>query len=361
MGNFMPKLTHFGGIRLAAVFACALISRAAWPMEDVIDRPALMSNRATQSLLLSVARAGTRLVAAGERGVVLFSDDNGRSWHQARVPVSVTLTSVHFVDQHNGWITGHSGILLHSVDGGETWLKTLDGKQVANIVLNAELANSASAGYEHLAEAKRLVEDGPDKPLLSVYFLSQQSGFVSGAYGLLLRTSDGGKTWFPWHQHLADLRARHLTHITQVNGELYIVGEQGLAYMSSDGGNTFKSLKSPYHGTFFGVAAQSAETVIIYGLRGNAFLVGHMGEGWKKLATPAPVTYSASARLSSGKTIIASQTGDLLSSDGVASLVLLRESIHSTTADLVEASDGALIVVGRGLVRLQQIGLQGAF
>ncbi len=348
-------------MRLAAVFACALISGSVWPLEDVIDRPALISNRATQSLLLAVARAGTRLVAAGERGVVVVSDDNGQSWHQARVPVSVTLTSVHFVDQHNGWITGHGGILLRSVDGGETWLKVLDGKQVAKIVLDAELANPASAGSQHLAEAKRLVEDGPDKPLLSVYFLSPQAGFVSGAYGLLLRTSDGGKTWFPWDQHLADLRARHLTRITQANGDLYIVGEQGLAYLSSDGGNTFKSMQSPYHGTFFGVAAQSEEAVIIYGLRGNAFLVGHQGKVWKQLAAPAPVTFSASTRLSSGRAIIASQTGDLLSSDGGTSLVPIRVSIHSMAADLVEASDGALIVVGRGLMRLQQPVLQGAF
>lgn len=189
----MPKLNSLGCVRLVAALACALLSGAAWPLEDVVNRPAVMSDRATQGLLLSVARAGTRLVAAGERGIVLVSDDNGKSWHQAHVPVSVTLTSVRFADERMGWITGHSGILLHTEDGGATWSKVFDGSLVAKIVLDAELAKGATAATDRLAEAKRLVDDGPDKPLLDVCFVSPRVGFVAGAYGLLLRTEDGGK------------------------------------------------------------------------------------------------------------------------------------------------------------------------
>ena len=357
----MSNLISSGRTRLVAVLTCALLSGPAWPLEDVANRPALMSDHATQGLLLSVTHAGTRLVAAGERGIVLVSDDNGKSWHQAHVPVSVTLTSVRFADERIGWITGHSGILLHTKDGGATWSKVLDGSQVAKIVLDAELAKGANAATDRVAEAKRLVDDGPDKPLLDVCFVSPQVGFVAGAYGLLLRTEDGGKTWSPWQEHLTGLRGRHLTRIAKINGDLYVVGEQGLAYISSDGGNSFKELTSPYHGTFFGVVGLSPDQVVIYGLRGNAYRVARQGAEWKKFDTPAPVTYTTSVRLSSGRVVIASQTGDLLSSDGVASLVPIQVSIHSLVADMVEASDGALIVAGRGLMRLQLAGLQGKF
>jgi hypothetical protein len=60
---------------------------------DLLAQPAQANVRAAASLQLSVARAGKRLVSVGERGLVLLSDDDGRSWRQARqVPVSVALT-----------------------------------------------------------------------------------------------------------------------------------------------------------------------------------------------------------------------------------------------------------------------------
>ena len=49
-------------------------------------------------ILLDVAMAGKRIVAVGERGVVLLSDDNGKTWTSVRAPVTRTLTAVTFFD-----------------------------------------------------------------------------------------------------------------------------------------------------------------------------------------------------------------------------------------------------------------------
>ena len=49
-----------------------------------------------------------------------------------------------------------------------------------------------------LAEAKRYKEQGADKPFLDVWFADAQNGYVVGAYNLIFRTADGGKTWEPW-------------------------------------------------------------------------------------------------------------------------------------------------------------------
>ncbi len=340
-------------LRIAALLIAVLACGDAWPLADVVERPSIPSARAPQALLLALARAGHRLVAAGERGIVLLSDDNGGSWRQAQVPVSVTLTSVHFIDASNGWITGHSGVLLHTSDAGQTWSTSLDGTRVAGIVLDGELAKGAKANPAQLAEARRLVADGPDKPLMDVHFVSPESGFVVGAYGLFLHTEDGGRSWRPWQARLANLKGRHLTRIASVDGSLYVVGEQGVAYLSVDGGNTFKELASPYHGTFFGVVSLSADEVIIYGLRGSAFRVGRRGAQWTRLATPAPVAYCAATRLASGVVVLASQTGELVRSpDGGASLEPLPAPVHNLTTAMAEADDGALILAGRGLSRL---------
>ena len=48
------------------------------------DGPARVRAGALRSTLLDVASAGQRLVAVGERGHVLLSDDQGKTWRQAR-------------------------------------------------------------------------------------------------------------------------------------------------------------------------------------------------------------------------------------------------------------------------------------
>ena len=89
--------------------------------KNAVDLPAVMSAKASHSLLLDLARAGKRIVAVGDRGHVLYSDDEGKSWTQARVPVSVMLTAVYFPNAQEGWAVGHNGVILYSPDAGASW------------------------------------------------------------------------------------------------------------------------------------------------------------------------------------------------------------------------------------------------
>ncbi|MFU0418243.1 WD40/YVTN/BNR-like repeat-containing protein, partial [Acinetobacter baumannii] len=75
-------------------------------------------------MLLDATRAGKRVVAVGEHGIVLLSDDEGKTYRQARtVPVSATLSAVSFADEKHGWAVGQWGVILATSDGGETWVK----------------------------------------------------------------------------------------------------------------------------------------------------------------------------------------------------------------------------------------------
>ena len=223
---------------------------------DLLDLPARESARAQHSLQLAVTRAGDRLVAVGERGSVLLSDDGGRAWRQARsVPVSVALTDVHFASASDGWAVGHSGVVLHSGDGGETWQRQLDGRQAAQAILD-DARRRADAGEEGAAAAVRsaefLVSDGPDKPFLGVRFADAQHGYVVGAYGLALSTADGGKSWQSLVGRIPNPRGKHLYQV-QIDGEhVLVAGEQGALLRSVDGGAHFAEVVTPYAGTFFG-------------------------------------------------------------------------------------------------------------
>src|SRR5437667_12911281 len=89
---------------------------------DVLDTPSLISPLASKSLLQSVVRAGDRIVVVGQRGHIVISSDGGATWKQSPVPVSSDLTSVYFVDDKQGWVAGHDGVILHTGDGGEKWM-----------------------------------------------------------------------------------------------------------------------------------------------------------------------------------------------------------------------------------------------
>ena len=106
------------------VFATAgLYLLASYAMaQDALHMPL-----ASRSLLLDVATGASRVVAVGERGHVLYSDDDGHSWSQADVPTRQMLTAVHLGQDGRGWIVGHDGLILATHDNGVRWVLQHDG------------------------------------------------------------------------------------------------------------------------------------------------------------------------------------------------------------------------------------------
>lgn len=326
-----------------------LLSAGAEAMEDVLDRPALMSNYPAQSAMLDVTRAGKRLVAVGERGVILASDDSGRNWNQVPVPTSVTLTRVMFVTPEVGWAVGHFGTVLQTRDGGRTWARQLDGQKAAEMTLRYFQAKASRTEgdvqslAQQIAAAKQLVDDGPDKPFFDLYFEDAQHGFIVGAYNLIFATEDGGKTWTPWQDRIENPRGLHLYAIGRIGAEWFIVGEQGLLLRSSDGAQTFHALPSPYEGSFFGLITGKAE-LIVYGLRGNAFRSLDRGRAWTRINHAAHG--SLNAGLDAGGAIyLVDQTGQVLvSRNQGATFESVPGVAPSVFTGLVKSNDGAMVL-----------------
>ncbi|MGA8863199.1 MAG: YCF48-related protein [Gallionella sp.] len=298
--------------------------------------------------MLAVANAGPRLVAVGERGIILLSDDDGKTWRQVPTPVQVSLVAVQFVNAHTGWAVGNLGVVLHTTDGGETWSKQLDGMQAAQIVARAAVTP------EQQTAAQRLVNDGPDKPFLDLYFKDEMNGYIVGAYNLIFKTTDGGKSWQAWQQHVKNPRGWHLYGVRPAGGELFIVGEQGTLLRSIDDGATFVPITSPYKGSYFGLVTGTKSQLVVFGLRGKVFWSGDLGRSWKKGDTGSTVTLSAGIRLSDGSLLLVSQAGDLLiSHDNGLHFQLLPGKEHLPVAAVAQANDGSLIIAGlRGIKRI---------
>jgi photosystem II stability/assembly factor-like uncharacterized protein len=325
---------------------------------DILDTPARITDRAKLAVLNGVAVAGQRLVAVGEMGIVLLSDDNGKSWRQARtVPTSVTLTNVRFVTGSTGWAVGHSGAVLKTIDGGDTWVRQLDGKQSSQIELAAADGAVKTAGESAVRrqrDAQRMVVEGADKPFLDVYFFDEQRGFVVGAYGLIFATSDGGKTWNSMLGLVDGTKSRHLYNIAVAGKDLLVTGEQGTLYRVSENGQRFTAVKSPYPGTIFGSLTAPDANTLIFGLRGNAFNSQDQGTTWNKVDFGQSVTLTAGTRLRDGRWVVVDETGRvMMSNNGSAKFAALSVPKMNAATGVVEAADGSLILsTQRGAVRV---------
>lgn len=343
-----------------AFFVAAWVASvgASSAVTDPLDRPAIRSERASSSVLLAVTNAGKRLVATGERGIILLSDDHGVTWRQAEVPVSVTLTAVAFATSQKGWALGHFGVVLHTKDGGATWRKQLDGVQAAQLALDAARSQAREDNPEEvkrlITEAQLLVDDGPDKPFLDLYFENERSGLIVGAYNLAFHTDDGGQTWQPWLDRVENPMGLHLYGIAPANGDLYLAGEQGLFLRADRAVDRFLARPTPYPGSYFGVMTTPEEAVLIFGLRGNAFRSGDRGESWQRIETGVPVSVTAGTVLADGTLVLATQAGVVLASrDQGKSFAPIPLEAPSPFADLTQATDGSLVLVGlRGVTRV---------
>jgi photosystem II stability/assembly factor-like uncharacterized protein len=317
---------------LSLLSVCSVLALAAPLPLQAADAAAVLSIEsplAVTSLLLDVTHAGKRLVAVGDRGHILFSEDAGRNWVQARVPSRQLLTAVYFVDDKHGWAVGHDAQILATDDGGANW--TLQ--------------------FEDLER---------EAPLLDVWFRDASTGYAVGAYGALLETTDGGKTWEDVSGRLDNEDGYHLNGITAVkDAGLFVVGEAGSMFRSADWGLTWEKVKGPYEGTLFGaIGTASANTLLAYGLRGNLFRSTDFGNTWqqvKLLSESGPLEFGLAnaSLLKDGTVVIVGHGGSVLTSkDAGRSFTVINRLDRASLAGATDDAAGNLVLVGQAGVQI---------
>jgi photosystem II stability/assembly factor-like uncharacterized protein len=244
---------------------------------------AMKSKLAPKQLMTDITLAGSKLVAVGERGHILISED-GEQWQQANVPVNVLLTSIDFKNDNVGFVTGHDATLLKTTDGGLNW-------SIVNY--QPEL----------------------DKPLLDIKVLNNNVIAV-GAYGLFLQSTDAGETWQDSFQdellieddrlYLEELKEfepdtyikerqymlPHFNSINVIGEELYIAGEAGFLANSDVNGADWQVIETDYFGSYFSIV-KVEDSLLLAGLRGNLFKSEDDGESWRLLNTGVKATINS--------------------------------------------------------------------
>lgn len=319
------------GFLLAATALISGAGRAAPPPVETSS----MARLAARSLLLDLARTDERLVAVGDRGHVLLSDDGGGSWRQVEgVPTRAMLTGVCFAGSE-GYAVGHDEVILVSRDRGASWTRAHDAPE-------------------------------SQQPLLDVWCGEGGHGIAVGAYGSFYVTEDGGRSWSGRRFEPSPLPAAapvdpdevppdyHLNRIVAAGGgRLYIGAEAGRLYRSDDAGATWRTLPSPYEGSFYGLLPLGdPDRLLAFGLRGHLFRSDDGGQRWQRLETGTVAMLTDGTQLADGRIVIVGLSGTVLSSDDGRRFRLLQQRDRRGLAAVLGVGSASLVVVGEGGVRI---------
>jgi len=295
-------------------------------------KPAVESQLSASALLLDATKAGDRLVAVGGRGHIVYSDDQGSSWKQAAVPVRQLLTAVYFVDDKKGWAVGHDSLILNTVDGGATW---------AMQYRDPELDEPMDPNGPSLLE----------RPLMDVWFRDANTGFAVGAYGIFLRTNDGGENWEDLSDVVDNPDGFHYNAIAEIKGAgLFLAGEMGTMYRSADYGDTWETLTDmPYDGSWFGVSGTNQNNmVLVWGLRGNMYRSADFGDTWQQVDLPTGATLLGGSVSDNGEVAVVGAGGVVvISHDGGQTFSVATRPDRIALASAKVLDNGKILLVGQ--------------
>jgi len=255
-----------GGMALALAISSVLPAHAAEPVASAIVI------KAEKSVLFDLVRFDGKLVAVGERGLVMQSTDEGKTWTGQLIQTSRTLGTVAYLGDKIGLAAGHGGTMMRTEDAGATW------------------------------KPVKIEGIGKDS-ILGIASLSDGRVIAYGAFGMYLESTDKGVTWVR-KPIIKDGFERHISMIREISpGKLFLVGESGTLAISPDVGKTWKELKSPYEGegSFFGVLRMTDGALLIYGMRGHIYRSTDEGSTWTQIEVPTVLSFNGGSMSADGK------------------------------------------------------------
>ena len=219
-------------------------------------------------------------IAVGQDGVVLKTSDGGKAWTQ--IPIELPLQDWQVAQPHyfavsrggdaqHIWAVGPVGAIIRSQDGGQTW---------ENLSLWCDLSfdNFATSDPADDPESTLPRMNPCDVTLNGVSFPTNTDGWVTGEFGIILRTQDGGVTWqrqrnvhnLPKYtrpelseeeairQRIPPLYIEDLFLIDvdfRNAQEGYVTGESGTLLQTKDAGETWTNIPSGSFNTLLSVTA----------------------------------------------------------------------------------------------------------
>jgi len=166
------------------------------------------------NLYIGSAPSADRYIVVSAQGEAVVTHDGGATWDVVLIGGDGIYRSCYFINDNVGWAVGSFVERLHkTTDGGLTW---------------TWLPNS------------------PDTTKYDVFFIDENIGWSVGFNGFIIKTTDGGNTWFSQSNTSISDETLYGVAATDANN-VYVTGSNDAILRSTNGGNTW-TLHPPVFG-----------------------------------------------------------------------------------------------------------------
>lgn len=272
-------------------------------------------------------------VAVGRFGKIFLTHDSGKTWREQASGTSRALSAISFGDHQHGFIAGSAGTILATSDGGVTWKAQSSGtkEQLLGVYASSPTAAHVVGAFgtllstsdggatwrKHELSWDRLIplitkDSGMLEPNLNaVYFVNPETGWIVGEFGLVLKTSDGGRTWSSQTYGSDRPQLFAVMFRDQLTG--WSVGQQGTLLKTTDGGRKWIAVDIGTRRNFYGISFE-AERGLIVG-EGIAMVSQSNGGNWIRLESMPEGRWLSGVAISKRQAVVVGQAGTIRALD----------------------------------------------
>lgn len=277
--------------------------------------------------------SGQHLLAYGDDGIILVSNNAGKNWHLNKTEIPIPLNTAVFNETTQQWrIAGQAGTIIESDADGNNWTKTPFPSSKTIIKLLPAEAGDIAIGEDGLlalqkknsrdwqllehpldesftdiiaANSNRYIVSTINGKIILLDMTSQKieiidtghTGYISKllfnqqhqtliattANGDILLSDDGGTLWAPvatGKPYLSALAA------SKNGAYVFAAGDDGCVLVSDNGGRTWRTLTLPIAANLEGIVNTQGAQWVAYGEHGALFASDDNGENWSVANRP---------------------------------------------------------------------------
>jgi len=319
----LEKIHGVHSTRLWAVGNSAFSSASGFGLIRYFDGQAWSTQLAQAPHRLNDIFAVTTQVvwAAGDGGLILYTNMGGHIWQAQSTPTTQSLLDIEAASATEAWAVGNAGTILRTDDAGQTWTSQVSGTS---------------------------------QNLIGISVVSPSEAWAVGTAGTILHTTDGGTTWITQTSGTTVL----LTDVVGTSSlETWAVGQGGLILHTIDGGQNWQVQTSGTSQTLVGLSkVPSSATLWAVGHDGT--ILQYNGSTWQTRASGTSLDLGSVVATSSseawatafdGSSVLLHYDGNnwgFLSEAPVQSIIAVRSIFNNTTQNYevwATGSEGAII------------------
>jgi len=229
----------------------------------------------------------------------------------------LNLNSIFFLPNRTGIISGDSGLVLYTKDGGNNWVKGSTGCKTAlfdcsiinsgKIFLVGDSSTILTSTDDFSNFVKLPIEEGYS--FYKICFINAKTGFVTGSRGVIFKTNDGGTSWRKVNSNTNEV----LFDIYFPDDKTgYAVGWNGTILLSNDQGENWKKTENDDKAYLKSIDFFEKDMGLAAGGNGTLLRSENGGAKWSKIDVKKQVIFQKVKFVKEDFILLAGKKGTIL-------------------------------------------------